>query len=637
MSSHNKKTNTMYFSSIFTSTVAAILLLASFGLSQPICPLCPNGSSDYLQDKIVPGFWNNSGATCRELELHGINDEYELCDFSRLHASWCGCPGVAVSACILCPAATEPVLANLQLSFRDTNLTCGEMNYLSHTINPNDPACGFYAEFFFDTCGGCIETVAPTTIPTISSSPPAMPSVQQEPICPLCPNGSLAYNHFKIVPGFWNNSGVTCRELELFAINDEYELCDFSRSMAEWCECPPTPSSLDEDDDEPICSICPNGSTDYIQDKTVPGSWEHSGLTCRELELLANTVDYECSFARLHASWCGCPGSESECDDLCPAATEPVLNDVQMPATDSTCGEINYHTHTDSAYCGSYPEFLVVCGGCTALPLFIPPEDKPEDNSTGCGLCPDGESSPVPNKAVFDEATSCGELEYYLGFSDTNPFESCEFAHYIGISECGCNDTLPQVPGNASCYVCEDASVPAELDFEIFANLTCRELGYFIATENNETCAAIQATAGAYCGCNNTGANETACRICGGDSLLPDPARLTVDGSGNGASCLDIEFLANSGNFTCNEAQNTWASFCCTTDAPTDSPAPSAAPSVKPSTAPSPSPTTSFRPTDSQAPSTAPTSEDDSVGNVLSVGIYSVTLGFLGTSLLLVQ
>ena len=144
---------------------------------------------------------------------------------------------------------------------------------------------------------------------------------------------------------------------------------------------------------------------------------------------------------------------------------------------------------------------------------------------------------------------------------------------------------------DASCYVCQDESAPTELSFEILPDLTCRGLGYALLAEN-ETCPAIQATAGSYCGCNNNN-TANACRICGVDSLLPEPSRIAESsGMMDDVPCLDLEFQANAGNISCMEVQNTWAPVCCPTPSPTMMPSlePSGAPSLSPSTSPSTKP-----------------------------------------------
>jgi hypothetical protein len=60
--------------------------------------------------------------------------------------------------------------------------------------------------------------------------------------------------------------------------------------------------------------------------------------------------------------------------------------------------------------------------------------------------------------------------------------------------------------------------------------------------------------------CNNPIASATACRICGGTTLLPDPSQLvTAD-----QSCGVVEFNATLGvDFTCAEYQSMYAETCC--------------------------------------------------------------------------
>lgn len=433
------------------------------------------------------------------------------------------------------------------------------------------------------------------------------------------------------------------------------------------------------------CSLCLNG--DYNQNKLVP----EFNMTCGSLELQGLIVGGDfCDSVHRHASWCECPGAIPGCI-FCPVGFEPVNPD--LPVMGATCGDINYVAHTadpNEFPCEIFGTIVDMCGGCAA----VAPTPTPMNDPSVCSLCPNGEPVPFPNNLVFDEeTTTCGQLEVFLPI--LNPFETCSIAHYIGVSQCGCNDTLPPIPPDAECYICEDGSEPTELMFEIFPDLTCRGLGYVIAMENEtDTCTAAQTTAGAYCGCNNTKA-EDVCRICGGDSLLPDPSRV-VDLMVNNVPCLDLEFQANSGNVSCIEVQNTWAPICCPTDAPTVAPSdrPSAAPSVSPSSAPtampsispsmlpsiypsefpsmlpsiepsvypstmpsesptmsvapsdepslmpsdfpteSPAPSESFAPSESPAPSMAPAEEETSASSVVKVSIYSIIAFFTSMALL---
>lgn len=358
---------------------------------------------------------------------------------------------------------------------------------------------------------------------------------------------------------------------------------------------------LSQDEPMETCTLCENGSMAYAQQKEIPNS---ENFTCQMLDSLGVLVGGDlCDSIHLHASWCECPGAEPGCP-FCDVGMEPVLSETLL-TVNTTCGLFNYLAHISDpnvTSCEAFEPIVDFCGGCTAVPPTpaAPMEANPCDK-----LCADGSDVPFPNNGIFggDDFT-CGQLDVILSFM--NPFDSCSIAHYIGVSECGCPDTLPPIPEDASCYVCQDQSVPTKLSFEILPDLTCRGLGFALLTEN-ETCTAIQATAGSYCGCNNN--SDNACRICGGDNLLPEPSRI-ADASGmmNDVPCLDLEFQANAGNISCMEVQNTWAPVCCPTPSPTAMPSvePSGSPSFYPSVFPSKKPSTMPSISPSLSPSNLP-------------------------------
>ena len=350
------------------------------------------------------------------------------------------------------------------------------------------------------------------------------------------------------------------------------------------------------------CTLCADGATDYNTEKLIP--WFN--MTCRSLEFIAvsvgDTYMEACSVAREHASWCECPGAVPSCPTIaCPVGSEPANPNLTITGLDITCADLNYLAHTvnPSTSCESFSTFLDMCGGCdSAAPTSTPANMS---GPTVCAsLCPGGEpvASSFVNNIIFDhqETASCGQLEDLLRF--VTPFESCDIVHYIGVTQCGCNDTLPPIPQDADCYVCEDGSVPMNLSFNIHTDLTCRGLGYVVASDN-ETCSVVQATAGAYCGCDNPKAEENVCRLCGGDSLLPDPSRV-IKLMTDDVPCIDLEFQANEERINCTDVQNVWAPVCCSTETPT------LTPSVAPSSAPSPSPSESPSAIPSESPSMLP-------------------------------
>lgn len=71
----------------------------------------------------------------------------------------------------------------------------------------------------------------------------------------------------------------------------------------------------------------------------------------------------------------------------------------------------------------------------------------------------------------------------------------------------------------------------------------------FSANVSGPFCNAAKAVGGAYCGCDNPIAFDSACRICGGTNLLPNTSSYAVaDGDFEVISCLELEFFANAQN-----------------------------------------------------------------------------------------
>jgi hypothetical protein len=203
------------------------------------------------------------------------------------------------------------------------------------------------------------------------------------------------------------------------------------------------------------------------------------------------------------------------------------------------------------------------------------------------------------------ETFTCGQAEGFLALS--NPFGSCDFVWYLGVSLCGCEYTLT----NATCPLCEDGSALPNPSFEIIPDVTCNVLEYSISSFDEIECvAAIQAVAGVYCGCDNPVVSQNACRICG-DSLLPDAS--WIADPENQTTCLELELQANGGEITCTEVQDTWAPICCSTEIPL----------VKPPSAPTSTPA---------APTVAPSGTSDAAH--VSIKLASVFVA--GAALLLV-
>ena len=365
-----------------------------------------------------------------------------------------------------------------------------------------------------------------------------------------------------------------------------------------------------------LCTICPDGTKSFKAGKYVPSF----NSTCGQLEtLLLFQIDEEfCNLTRSQlAAWCECPGVEPTCT-FCPDGTEPANPDFVIPDTNgTTCSDYVYYASIASSdTCNAFTAFRDLCGGCVdPAPTTSPaPTASPPTNECST-LCPDGTNAPDPDAIIYmqdGETFTCGQVEEFLALGFGDLLGNCEDAWLVGVTLCGCAGNL----ANATCLLCEDGSVLPDPSFEFIQNFTCGGFHYAVSSGDEIECATAQATVGVYCGCNNPDASEDACRICGG-SLLPD-ASLIADPD-NQTSCLELEYLANTGEVTCKEVQDTWAPFCCSTEIPlVELPR---APTAKPST-----------PTAPATPTVAPSKTSDAalVSNNLA------SLFFAGAAFLLV-
>ena len=128
-------------------------------------------------------------------------------------------------------------------------------------------------------------------------------------------------------------------------------------------------------------------------------------------------------------------------------------------------------------------------------------------------------------------------------------------------------NTVERVVSQGGCTLCEDGSMVPNPDFQIVPQANCAGVEAFVnASEPPETCPARQAAAGVYCGCDNPIAVQNVCRICGGDTWLPDPGRaVNASGFAENIQCGTAEYTAyNSSN--CTEYQTIFGDDCCMSD-----------------------------------------------------------------------
>lgn len=111
-----------------------------------------------------------------------------------------------------------------------------------------------------------------------------------------------------------------------------------------------------------------------------------------------------------------------------------------------------------------------------------------------------------------------------------------------------------------ACNLCEDGSdVPPPVSEE---TQVCGLISNFVTFFDENDCRRYQATIGLFCGCNNPIASEGYCRVCGGDTLLPDYERVAgIDEEGEEITCGDIEL--NDDGLECEAIQSEYEAICC--------------------------------------------------------------------------
>lgn len=135
---------------------------------------------------------------------------------------------------------------------------------------------------------------------------------------------------------------------------------------------------------------------------------------------------------------------------------------------------------------------------------------------------------------------------------------------------------LPLLPrlARGNCTLCEDGSPLPEPNKALFPDKngtmqTCQELQAQSNAIDPAQCPSFQGVYGVYCGCNNPTSSKMACRICGGDKLLPDPSLETVfegvENSTEKISCGVSEFATTNFPETlpCDVSQARYGEECC--------------------------------------------------------------------------
>jgi hypothetical protein len=315
---------------------------------------------------------------------------------------------------------------------------------------------------------------------------------------------------------------------------------------------------------------------DLCYDGTVPPNLslmpfpEQGNFTCGDALLFAGTPSTDpdaptCEDWLFTGTFCGCPVPPDVCS-LCDDGTPPPnLSLVPFPEdSNSTCGDFLAvagvpSSDPDAPTCSDWLVTGVFCG-CK------PPPDP------DCSLCSDDTQPPdlTLSPAYFDGLT-CEDYVNFAAIIEVDAGDStCKDVYPFGLW-CGC--TAPEV----KCNLCEDESDLLNPNLAIAPDETCLSLSYYATFEEGDKCTAYQATFGVYCGCTNPIASVGYCRICGGDTILPDPGTVAyMDEDGFDVSCGEAEL--NGELETCDVVQSKYAEACCeaTSTSPNPTPSPSA-------------------------------------------------------------
>ena len=179
-----------------------------------------------------------------------------------------------------------------------------------------------------------------------------------------------------------------------------------------------------------------------------------------------------------------------------------------------------------------------------------------------CDVCVGRGENPTIFVEFEGSKVACASLFQLGQKSQGLSYSQCLEAQYLGMTECGCSE----VKSEDLCFLCEDKTKVATSEDDIFNGFSCTEVEQLYLKET-DACAAIQKTAGVYCGCSRN-LMEASCRICPNDSLLYDPTKVvTSDGvtipGGTKVTCAQIEYTANLPGYDCPLLQAMFSSECC--------------------------------------------------------------------------
>lgn len=257
---------------------------------------------------------------------------------------------------------------------------------------------------------------------------------------------------------------------------------------------------------------------------------------------------------------CSCSGLPPPPEDpLCELCAAPGNADTLLPNTEDQFAR------------------PVTCQLFSELAAFIDDEDECLEiqeargfcgcPGADCFLCPSGNAPRSPDTIVeLEDGTqlTCAELDDRTK-STVIPSSECPAIQTLGIFSCYCEDDPNQ------CFLCEDESSLPDPELQAVMEASCARLEFLARTADLDDCTAFRSTVGVYCGCNNPLASQGACRLCGGDTMLPE-SNISFEFEGETMSCGRAEFDAASED--CGEYQTRFSPFCCQggTSPPTTSP-----------------------------------------------------------------
>ena len=238
----------------------------------------------------------------------------------------------------------------------------------------------------------------------------------------------------------------------------------------------------------------------------------------------------------------------------------------------ASASELVLDFETESVECANSQVSAFARCGCPTLPALHP-------QAQACSLCQTPSYEINLNRVIpeFPQPTNrdpftCFDVQLIM---QDFPAASCPSQESGGLFLfCGC----PNVPVQEDCSLCLDGAAVPNPSLEVVPGGTCQDIVDLIDQGLSEQCAALQATAGVYCGCEANDPNSEAfdlafrsdaCRVCPDRQLLPDPTiavefPITVNGvvTTSFTSCGQVEYTANA--FDVCDQENTFllSAFC---------------------------------------------------------------------------